>query len=112
MSMWARVKTMLGSKTPLTTLASATTLNIPDSNNCFLVSGTATITSLVSADFIRNRAVTFIGAAGCTVTFTNTNTPVVDQMYLHNQNRTILEDDVIELFCKDNGAWLLLNLVN
>lgn len=114
MSMWSRVKSMLGGNGELVTVASAATLNLEDKDSANYISGTTTITSLlVSCKAVRNRKHTFIGASGATVTFTNTNTPTtVGQMYLHGANRVIQEDDVIELYLKNDGTWILLNLVN
>lgn len=113
MSMTSRMKSDVGGAVPPRTIASAATLNCPDDDNLFFVSGTTTVTSLVTPQWIRNRKVRIIGAAAAVVTFTNTNTPTTaGQMYLHGQNRTIQEDDVIEMYCKDDGTWILLNVVN
>lgn len=114
MAIWSRLKSIAGGHYPLSTLASAATLNLPSDDNAFYVSGTTTITSLLNADnVIRNRSVMFIGAASAVVTFTNTNSPTTaGEMYLHGANRTIQEDDVIELICKSDGTWILRNLVN
>jgi len=113
MSMWSRIKSAIGGHTPPQTLSSAATLTLPDDDNLFYLTGTTTITSLVTPSSIRNRKVTIIGGSDAEVAFTNTNDPTTaGQMYLHGQNRIVREDDVIELFCKADGTWILLNLVN
>lgn len=110
MSMWGRLKSMVGGRESPSTLASAATLALKDEENTYYLSGTTTITSLTTPSFIRNRKVTFIGAASAGVTFTNTNTlTTAGQMYLQGSNLLMAEDDVIELFCKTDGTWILLN---
>lgn len=114
MTMLARWKSMAGGNGPPVTVASAATVTLEDKDSCNYVSGTTAITSLlVTNKALYNRKHTFIGASGASVAFTNTNSPTTaGQMYLHGQNRVIQEDDVIELFCKNDGTWILLNLVN
>jgi hypothetical protein len=111
MSYASRLKTLLGGKGNLKTLASAATLTIPDSDNAFFVSGTTAITSLlVTGGHVRNRKVAFIGASGASVLFTNTNTPTTaGQMELRGVDRTISADTVLELYCKSDGTWILWN---
>lgn len=113
MSIWARLKTMAGGKGNLDTLASVATLRLPDNDSAWYVSGTTSVTSLYVPPFLYNRRVTLIGASSAQVSFANTDNPsTAGQMYLHGQNRIIREDDLIELFCKNDGTWILLNLVN
>lgn len=114
MSIPGRLKSYVGGSGEVNaniTLASAATVNVPDDHNLFYVSGTTTITSLLAGPRTYNRSVMFVGAAGSTVVFTNTNTPTAaGQMYLHGANRTIQEDDIIELVCKQDGVWILRNI--
>ena len=111
MAIWSRLKSVAGGHYPLSTLASAATLNLPSDDNAFYISGSTTITSLLNADnVIRNRRVLFIGAASAAVTFTNTNTlTTAGEMYLQGSNLTLNEDDVLELLCKSDGTWIILN---
>lgn len=110
MSEWSRLKSTVGGHRDPTTIASAATLTLPDVGNAFYVSGSVTITSLVTSTFVRNRRVTLIGAASANVAFTNTNTlTTAGQMYLQGANVTLNEDDVLELFCKNDGTWIIVN---
>jgi hypothetical protein len=113
MAKWSRIKCMLGGHGELETLASAATINVPDESNAFYLSGTTTITSiLVGNKALRNRQITFIGAAGAAVTFTNTNTPTTaGQMELRGANRLLEADGSIDLFIKNDGTLILRNLV-
>lgn len=111
-AIWGRLKSTAGGHGTLATLASAATVALPDDDNAFFLSGTTSITSLlVSCAALRNRRVTFIGAASAVVTFTNTASPTLGQMYLHGSNLVLHEDDVIELYCKSDGTWILVNFV-
>ena len=110
MSMWSRVKSLLGGHGPLRSIASAATFYYPDDDNAIYISGTATITSLNTGQHMRVRKVMFIGAVGANVTFTNTNTPTTaGQMFLQGSNIVMNEDDVVELICKEDGTWILVN---
>lgn len=110
-SMWARVKTFLGGKQTLTTLASVATLNVPDDDNGYFISGSATITSLTVAPYLRNRQVTFIGAASASVTFTNTtDSTTAGQMDLGGENIVLSAKDIVTLFCDQNGVWQLVSI--
>ncbi len=107
----ARVKTLLGGKGTLTTLASAATLNVPDDENAYYVSGTTTITSLTVAPHLRNRRVTFIGAASASVPFTNTTgSTTAGQMDFGGVTPTLSAGDVFVLFCNENGVWKPISL--
>ena len=109
MSIPSRIKSSAGGHYPLQTRASAATMYLPPDDNCFLVSGSTTITSLVTDTWVRNRRVMLIGAASAAVTFTNTNSPTANQMYLQGANLVLNEDDVLELFCKSDGSWIIVN---
>lgn len=112
MSMWSRVKSMLGGHGPLVTVASAATTQLPDDDNAFFISGSATITNLKVPQHLRNRKVTLIGAASAAVVFTNTDTlTTAGQMYLQGANQTLTESDVIQLFCQNDGTWVMLNFL-
>lgn len=115
MSMWSRVKSLIGGMGKADadkTLASAATLNVPDDSNLWYLSGTTSITSLVIAPSTRDRSVTFIGAAGASVTFTNTNAPTTSgQMYLHGVDQVIQADNALTLLCKRDGTWTMLSPV-
>lgn len=110
MSMWARLKSLAGGRAPLTSVASAATLRVGDEDGAIVVTGTTTVTSLVSANYIRNRQLTIIGGVGANVTFTNTNTlTTAGQMYLHGANRQLVESDVMVLICQADGTWILVS---
>lgn len=109
MSMWSRIKSMLGGAVALRTVPSAATLPCPDDDNAFYVSGSTTVTSLYTPSWIRNRMVTIIGAASASVTFTNTNTlTTAGQMYLQGSDVVLNESDVLTLFCQNDGTWIML----
>lgn len=112
MTMLARWKSMAGGNGPPVTVASAATITLEDKDSCNYISGTTTVTSLlVSNKALYNRIHTFIGAAGAAVAFTNTNTPTtVGQMNLKGSNQTLQEDQVMQLFLKNDGTWILLNV--
>lgn len=112
MGFMARIKSLAGGNGQVPSIASATTVNLPNDSNAFLLTGTTTITSLICDPRSRNRMVTFFGTTSTAATFTNTNSPAANKMYLHGANRTIQDDDVIQLYCKNDGTWILMNLVN
>lgn len=110
MAIWSRLKSMAGGHGTLKTLASAATLYVPPDDNAYYLSGSTTITSLSVPKYLYNRKVTFIGAASAAVVFTNTNTlATAGEMYLQGSNLTLNESDVLELFCQNDGTWILLN---
>lgn len=108
MAFIARIKTLAGGKKTLPTIASATTTNVPDGDNAFYISGSATITALVVPTSLRNREVTFIGAASAAVVFTHTaSATTTNQMILGSGNITLGAGHVLVLFCKENGVWIV-----
>lgn len=110
MSEWSRVKSLLGGHKALSTIASATTLAVPEVNNAFYVSGSTTITSLTTPNYCRNREVTFIGATSASVTFTNTTgSTTAGQMDLAGESIVLSAKDILTLFCNENGVWQLVN---
>lgn len=90
-------------------LASATTTVVPDTGDFFVLTGTATITTLTGTTNSRGRIVTFVGGASCAATFTNTNSPSSGQMFLQGANVVLLEQDVLQLFLNSDGTWYLVN---
>ncbi len=108
---WGRLKALAGGSKITDankTIASATTTNVPSDTNFFLISGTATITSLVGAPHTRDREITFIGAASAAVVFTNTTgTTTANQMDLGGQNITVSAKDILKLILRKNGVWNL-----
>ena len=114
MSKYARMKSKAGGA-PIPSFASAASTVLPDESDLLTLTGTATITSLLGPGYttvLPGRQVTIIGGSGATVTFTNTNSPTAaGQMYLHGQNRISQEDDLIELIQKNDGSWILKNIV-
>lgn len=108
--MLARIAVVFGGRSVKTILPSAATLVVPDNAGIVYVTGSTTITSLLPSDRGGvQRAVLFKGAAGCNVTFTNTNTTTAaGQMYLKGSDRTIQEGDALALFYESDGTWSLL----
>lgn len=110
MAFWGRTKSTVGGDNTRTSLAAATTINVPDDSNLFYLTGTATVTSLLSAKFIRNRIVEFVQSDSGTTTFTNTNGATVEgTMDLGGSNIALAQDDVLRLLCRADGTWLRLS---
>lgn len=108
MSFWERAKSDLGGKGSTATVASAATLNLPDNDNVFFVTGSTTVTSLMIPSHLRRREVTLIGDTSANVTFTHTASPTTaGEMYLVGSNRTLLEGTVLKMFCRADGIWQL-----
>lgn len=92
-----------------TTLASASALSIPDGSNVFLVSGTTTIATL-TATRLPGRRITLIGAASASITVTNNNDPTTEgQLDLGGSNRTLAQQDILELIQLLNGTWVMVS---
>lgn len=103
----SRLRSIAGGDTEYQTLVSATTTDVPDSSNVFLISGSATITSLTAATSTRGRIVYFISTG--TVVFTNTNgASTAGTMDLGGANITLSDTDVLCLYLRSNGAWVRL----
>lgn len=110
MGMLDRLKSLAGGHKTLATIASGTTTAVPESDGAFYVSGSATITSLTTPNYCRNRQVTFIGAASASVTFTHTvGSTTAGQMDLGAQSIVLSAKDVLVLFCNENGVWQLVS---
>ena len=90
-------------------LASATTTTVPDSSNVFVVTGTATITTLTGTTNAGYRRVLFIGGASAGVVFTNTDSPATGQMWLGGANRLLREQQTIELVLQPTGEWFIVS---
>lgn len=90
-----------------TTLASATSTTVPNTNDTFVVTGSATITTLTGTTVTKPRRVTFTGGTSAAVVFTNTNSPSSGQMYLQGASVTLLEQDVLVLILLADGSWLI-----
>lgn len=89
----------------VSTLASATTLTIPDTANVFYVSGSTTVTALSLTTNTSGRSIRLIGAANAAVPFTNTDTPATNgQMYLRGTNRLLLESTILDLQILSDGT--------
>lgn len=110
MSIWGRSKTLAGGNAPIPSLASATTLAIPDADSAWVITGTTTVATLSVPQYLRARLLTFIGGASASVTFTNTNTTTVaGQMYLRGQDLVLNEDYVLVLLVKNDGTITLVS---
>ena len=107
MSLGARQASTSGGypgKDPLS-LTAATTITVPNDSNIFLLTGTATVTSLEAMEILPGRLVTFIQDSG-TTTFTNTNdTTTSGQMDLGGSNVALAASDVLQLVQRSGGYW-------
>ncbi len=89
------------------TLTAAATVNVPDGEDLFYLSGTNTITALTANAATRGRIVTFIQGASGTTTFTNTDsTTTVNLMDLGGSNIALAATDVLCLYLTSTGSWL------
>jgi hypothetical protein len=105
MAIWGRLRSVAGGPT-IRSLAGAATLYLPDESNVFLVTGSVTVTALTSGNWY-GRRVTLIGGSSAAVTFTNTNSPSSDQMFLQGANILLNEQDVLVLIRQNDGSWFL-----
>lgn len=91
------------------TLASASALSIPDGSSVFLVSGSTTIATL-TAYRQPGRRITLIGASSASITVTNNSDPTTEgQIDLGGSNRTLAQQDVLELIQLLNGTWVMVS---
>lgn len=91
------------------TLAAAATVNVPDGEDLFYLSGTDTITALTASAATRGRIVTFIQGASGSTTFTNTDsTTTVNLMDLGGSDVVLGATDVLCLYLTSTGSWLRL----
>ena len=109
MGLIACMKSMTLGKATIPTITSATTITLDNSSNVFLLSGTATCTSLVCNEAITpGRRVRFLGSSG-TTTFTNTDSAsTLGQMYLGGANRSIGPSQQLTLEQDNNGIWQIV----
>lgn len=111
MGMWERLKGIIGGDSTITgkTVASATTLNIPDDLSVVQLTGTATVTALHVSPQTRGRMVWLHQSDSGSTTLTNTpGTTTVDQMdlgALDPANTVLGPDDWICLFVNAAGVW-------
>lgn len=90
------------------TIASASSITLPPSGNRFVVTGSETVTSITRTDprtFYQR--ITFVGGSSAAVTFTNTNSPDLGQMYLQGADVVLNEQDVLVLVPQPDGSWLI-----
>ena len=107
MSMSARIKSTAGGDTQNPTVASGTTIFVPDETNFVSLSGSATCTSLRAGNHTRNRLVWFMSASGSTVLSDNHSAGVAGTMDLGGGGDiTLGETDVICLLLRGDGTWL------
>jgi hypothetical protein len=110
MGFWSRLKSIAGGDIPTATLASASTLVLPDNRNVFLISGSTTVNLISAPPYTRGRLITLIGSDSCNVTFTNNNTTTTTgQMNLRGANVQLLQEYVLQLWLKDDGTLLIVN---
>lgn len=89
------------------TLAAAATVNVPDGEDLFYLSGTDTVTALVASAATRGRIVTFIQGSSGTTTFTNTDdTTTANLMDLGGSNIALAATDVLCLYLTPTGSWV------
>lgn len=109
---WSRLKSLVGGGTTFTTktTAAATTLNVPDDLSWVNLTGTATVTSLVAAAWMRGRMVWFYQSDTGTTTFTNSpGTTTANQMDLGGldvSNAILGPSDVLCLYLRADGTWI------
>lgn len=89
------------------TVASAATLTVPDNNDYFVLTGTETVTALTATGTAGYRRVTFIGGTSAGVTFTHTDSPSANQMFLGGANRLLREQQVISLILQPDSSWFI-----
>lgn len=112
MSMWARLKGLVGGEGYIRdkTVAAATTLYVPDDLSVVALTGTATVTSLTAEPYTRGRMVWFYQSDSGTTTLTNSpGTTTAGQMDLGGldpANQTLNQSDWICLYLKSDMTWI------
>lgn len=95
-----------GGVNSFTAMDSAATLTLPDNSNLIVLSGNATVTSLLVNVLQPWREVTFVSALSTTV-FTNTNDPTVaGTIDLGGSNFSLGVEDVLKLMLRPDGTWV------
>lgn len=114
MAIVARLRSMTGRGSPINTIAASSTITLTDDSDIWIVTGTATVTSLLTAGGIfPGRTVRLISNDATGATFTNTNDPTTDgQMDLGGSDITLAKNDVLTLVRLDSGAWLRVSYTN
>lgn len=112
----AKVNTFVGSNhAAIPTVASATTTVIDRSSSVWFITGSATITSLLTGDGVVTPGdyVEFWGGASAAAVFTNTNdTTTNGQMDLGGSDITLGERDVLILRRYAGGFWVRVTSTN
>ena len=112
MSMWTRLKSLVGGNSVIynKTVAAAATLNVPDDLTWVPLTGTATVTALVASPYTRGRLCFFYQSDTGATTFTNsTATTTANQMdlgALDPSNIVLSGTDVLCLYCRPDGSWV------
>lgn len=112
MGMWDRVKGIIGGDSTIwsKTFASATTLNVPDDIFWMDLTGTATVSALVAADFTRGRLlILYQSDTGVTTLNNSPGTTTTDQMdlgSLDNSNLVLSNTDLVCLRLRPDGSWI------
>lgn len=106
MSFWSRLKSQAGGR-PIPTIASATSIELDDAHNTFLISGSTAIVNIgAGGQIYPGREITLIGASGGTATITNTGaTTVKGKVDLGAANANVAADDVVKLVQRNDGSW-------
>lgn len=94
----------------IVTITPATTTTIPDAEDVFYLSGSATITSLVASVATRGREVTFIQISG-TTTFTNTaDTTTANKMRCSTgATFDLVAGDACKFYLTGDGWWVRIS---
>jgi hypothetical protein len=117
MAIWSRLRGLVGGHGGIRdkTLASATTLTIPDDLTWVNLTGTATVTSLLISSFTYGRMVWLYQSDSGTTTLTNSpGTTTAGQMDLGGldpSNAVLGPTDVIQLYCRSDGTWIRVSPV-
>jgi len=107
MGFMSRLRSIAGGDKFRNTVASGTTTYVPDDTNVVLLTGTATVTSLVASKSTRCRLVWFVQNDSGTTTFTNTDdTTTADKMDLGGSNRALAQTDTMALYLRADGSWV------
>jgi hypothetical protein len=106
MSFQGRLKSIAGGGT-IPTLTAASTLRIPDESTVYLLSGTATVTSLEATRSWPGQHLRLIGTSGVTTLTNTTGTTTAGQMDLGGANIEIAAKDIVNLIRMNDGTWRL-----
>lgn len=105
MGLASKIKGLRGQVTA-PTLTTATTIVLPPEYDTVYLSGTATVTALLTDMIRKDREVTIRIASG-TATMTNTNdATTAGEMDLGGSNLAMAANDVLKLMQQSTGAWV------